>query len=180
MARKALTSTVEDYLEAIYNIKEQKKVVRVKDIAKAMGVTLPTVSSMLNMLAQKGLITHEKYEYVDLTPEGLRIGLNVKQRHNVLATFLREILKIDSRQAEEDACRMEHAISPVTLEKLIDFMKFIEECPRSGQSWLKHFEEYSTFCKSTDTLSKEICIRKMKGFMAEYKEKIKEMERKLQ
>ncbi len=119
MPEKELSSTMEDYLETIFNLEKSKKVVRVKDIAKEMEVKLPTVTSMMNTLSQRGLVNHEKYEYVELTAKGKRIAKDVYRRHVILRDFLTDILNIDKETAEEDACKMEHAVSPVTLERVV-------------------------------------------------------------
>jgi DtxR family Mn-dependent transcriptional regulator len=142
MGKKKLSSTMEDYLEAIFNLEKSKKAVRVRDIAKEMLVKLPTVTSMMGTLAQRGLINHEKYEYVELTKKGRRIAKDVYRRHVILRDFLIDILNIDKETAEEDACKMEHAVSPVTLERVVKFMEFVENCPDGGSEWLQEFDEY--------------------------------------
>lgn len=142
MGKKKLSSTMEDYLEAIFNLEKSKKAVRVRDIAKEMLVKLPTVTSMMGTLAQRGLINHEKYEYVELTKKGRRIAKGVYRRHVILRDFLIDILNIDEETAEEDACKMEHAVSPVTLKRVVKFMEFVENCPDGGSEWLQEFDEY--------------------------------------
>ncbi|MEA1970928.1 MAG: metal-dependent transcriptional regulator, partial [Thermodesulfobacteriota bacterium] len=92
MGAKALSSTIEDYLETILNLEKNKKIVRVKDIAHKMEVKLPTVTSMLNNLVERGLINHEKYEYVELTKEGKRLAKDVYRRHVIFRDFLTGIL----------------------------------------------------------------------------------------
>jgi len=87
MGTKTLSSTMEDYLETIFNLEKNKKIVRVKDIAQKMDVKLPTVTSMLNNLVERGLINHEKYEYVELTREGKRIAKDVYRRHVIFFDF---------------------------------------------------------------------------------------------
>ncbi|MBW2039274.1 MAG: metal-dependent transcriptional regulator [Deltaproteobacteria bacterium] len=174
MNNEILTPTMEDYLEAILLLEEEKKAVRVKDIAKNMDVKLPTVTSMLNTLMQRGLINHEKYEYVELTDKGLDLAKEVKRKHELLSSFLSNILGIDLKRAEEDACKMEHAVSPETMERLVEFMEFIEVCPRSGPSWLKSF---ATYCaKGTEGHSPQECLRHMREFVKEFDFKLKEME----
>ena len=121
MNNEMLTPRMEDYLEAIFILGEEKKAVRVKDIAKNMDVKLPTVTSMLNTLIQRGLINHEKYEYVELTDKGMDLAKEVKRKHELLSSFLSNILGIDRKRAEEDACKMEHTVSPVTMERLAQF-----------------------------------------------------------
>jgi DtxR family Mn-dependent transcriptional regulator len=170
MDKEILTPTMEDYLEAILFLEEQERAVRVKDIAKSMNVKLPTVTSMLNTLIQRGLVNHEKYEYVELTDKGQNIAKEVKCKHEILSDFLSEVLGVDQKKAEEDACKMEHAVSPETMERLVDFMEFIEVCPRSGASWLKSFATYRTKGHSP----KE-CLTHMKEFAEEFDSKLQEM-----
>ncbi|MBW1714928.1 MAG: metal-dependent transcriptional regulator [Deltaproteobacteria bacterium] len=167
-----LTPTMEDYLEAIYNLSQEKKVVRVKDIAKRLGVKMPTVTSMLKSLGERGMIDHEKYEYLELTGKGSDIGSEIDQRHQTLKAFLTDILKIDHDQADSDACKMEHAVSPATLESIVEFMAFIENCPRGGNDWLELFNEYRKHGAPRDK-----CLERMKRFAHEYDAKIKDMER---
>ena len=171
--RNPLTPTMEDYLEAIYNLAQQKRVVRVRDIAKKLGVKMPTVTNMLKTLSDKGLIDYEKYEYLELTGKGSDAGSDIDQRHQILKKFLTDILKIDFDLADEDACKMEHAVSPITFGRFVDFMKFIEDCPRGGADWLDYFDEYS---KHTERKDKGKCLERMKRFVAEYTNKIKDME----
>ena len=71
---KPLTSVMEDYLEAIFDLDKQKKVVRVKDIAKRLNVKMPTVTSMLKTLSKRELVHYEKYEYVEPTEKGYGSG----------------------------------------------------------------------------------------------------------
>ena len=141
-AQKPLTSVMEDYLEAIFDLDKEKRVVRVKDIAKRLDVKMPTVSSMLKTLNNRGLVHYEKYEYVELTADGARVGGEMRRRHQILFQFLTDILKIDVQTADEEACKMEHTLSASTLDSLTDFMTFIQTCPRAGETWLEHFEEY--------------------------------------
>ena len=128
--RKKLSSNMEDYLEAIAVLEKKKGVARVRDIGQFMGVSTPSVTEALNILSKKGLILHERYGYVDLTSEGEKLAQSIQKRHNMLIKFLSEILNIDSKTAAEDACKMEHSISPQTFEKL---NKFIEARTDTGK-----------------------------------------------
>jgi len=141
-AKKALTSVMEDYLEAIYDLDKEKKAVRVKDIAGRMDVKMPTVTSMLGTLSDRGLVNYRKYEYVELTGAGANVGREMRRRHNILRKFLIDILKIESKIADEEACKMEHTLSSESLSSFTDFMEFIQTSPRAGESWLNHFEDY--------------------------------------
>jgi DtxR family Mn-dependent transcriptional regulator len=138
---RSLTPAMEDYLEAIYCIGQGKKVVRVKNIASRIGVTMPTVTSMLKSLNQKGFVDYEKREYLELTPEGERVGREINRRHQVLLSFLIEILGVDPEVADGEACRIEHGIGARTMDRLVRFINFIETCPRTGPDWIKAFAE---------------------------------------
>jgi len=142
LTEKPLTSTMEDYLEAIFDLDKDKKVVRVRDIARRLDVKMPTVTSMLRTLNDRGLVHYEKYEYVELTDTGAGVGREMRRRHQMLYRFLTDILKIDTKTADDEACKMEHTLSLATLESLTDFMEFIQACPRAGESWLHYFEEF--------------------------------------
>jgi DtxR family transcriptional regulator, Mn-dependent transcriptional regulator len=118
----SLSGNMEDYLEAIHCIGERQSAVRVRDIAKRMNITMPSVTGALKSLEKQGLVNHARYDWIALTPEGKRIAENVFRRHRVLREFLTVILGIDPKTAERDACGMEHAVSETTLDRLAGFM----------------------------------------------------------
>lgn len=166
-ADKPLTSVMEDYLEAIFDLSQDKKVIRVKDIARRMDVKMPTVTSMLKTLNERGMVHYEKYEYIELTREGFEVGSEMRRRHELLREFLTEILRVEPATADEDACKMEHALSPATLDSLTDFIEFIRTCPRTGESWLNYFEEYRLHGRRP-----EKCQARSTSFSCEFKHQI--------
>jgi len=134
-----LTASMEDYLEAIDAIQKKKKVVRVKDIAKYLKVKMPSVSGALKGLVNKNLVDHESYEYVELTSQGRQIAKEVARKHEILRRFLVEILGLDEKSAETEACQMEHTIGKQALERLVKFIEFVDACPEGGPTCLKRF-----------------------------------------
>ena len=118
-----LSPTMENYLEMIIRLSKRGKVVRVNSLAKELKVRMPSVSEALNLLKDDGLVTHEKYGYIELTEKGSKIAEEIFSRHKVLFAFLTKILGIDPVTADEDACKMEHVVSPVTFSKLISFVR---------------------------------------------------------
>lgn len=138
-----LSSSMEDYLEAIAVLKKRDGIARVRDISRFLGVEPPSVASALNSLSKSGFVIHERYGYVDLTPEGKRLAEQVENKHKVLLEFLTKLLGINPVIANEDACRMEHSVSPETLRKITKFMEFVKTCPQGDKpDWLKSFERY--------------------------------------
>jgi DtxR family Mn-dependent transcriptional regulator len=157
---------MEDYLEAIFELEGEKRFVRVKDIAQRMDVKMPTVTSMLKTLRDRKLAHYEKYEYVELTKKGVTVGEEMHRRHGILRDFLSQVLKIEYTTADEDACKMEHALSPETLDSLTDFMAFIKDCPRAGDNWLQNFEEYRE-----KGLRPDVCTERRADFSEKLKKK---------
>jgi DtxR family transcriptional regulator, Mn-dependent transcriptional regulator len=119
----SLSGNMEDYLEAILCIGQDQAAVRVRDIAKRMDITMPSVSGALKNLEKQGFVRHPRYDWIDLTDEGRRIATEVFNRHRAIRGFLTDVLEIDPKTAERDACGMEHSISEVTLDRLVRFMK---------------------------------------------------------
>ena len=147
-----LSASLEDYLEAIFHIAKEKKAARAKDISDRLGVSRSSVTGALRALSQKNLINYAPYDIITLTSSGERAALDVIHRHTILKSFFVDALRIEPRTAEENACRMEHTISPAVLKRLARFIEFIEECPRIDIRWS---EEYGYFCKNPD--SREDC-----------------------
>ena len=121
-----LTKSTEDYLEAIYNLLNQKKVSNVKAIAKYLNVSLPAVTASLRNLQEKDFVIYKAYAPVKLTKKGMEIAKEITERHIIIRTFLNQILKLNEFDADEEACAMEHAMSPDTIKKLSILMDKIK------------------------------------------------------
>lgn len=121
-----LSESLEDYIEIIYNLIEENKVARVRDIARAKDVKMSSVVSALKRLDQEGLVKYEAHEFVELTETGRDLAVRLLRRHNFLTRFLVDVLQIDPDTAEHDACQMEHAISPETMHRLYEFGEYLQ------------------------------------------------------
>ena len=149
-----LSESLEDYLEIILELESINKVARAKDIADKMGVKRGSVTSALKNLSERNLINYEPYSFITLTPKGSEIAKNVVYRHTVIKTFLIKVLHIDETTAETTACRMEHTVDKLTLERMVRFFDFIYSCPRAGEDWIQSFMD---FCDSTTPADKNKC-----------------------
>ncbi len=134
-----VTPSIEDYIEAIFEITRDGRGARVKEIAEKLGVTYPSISGILKKLVGMGLVTHERYGNILLTPEGERLGRDIAERHQILFDFMHRVLKIPSETAEADACGMEHSMSPETRDAFLSFIRFVQTCPKGEPSWLKNY-----------------------------------------
>lgn len=113
-----MTQSLEDYLEAIYLIIGEKKVARVKDISEKMNVKKPSVINALKELQARNLIDHQKYSYVELTETGDKEARKIYGRHVLLENFLMHVLGVSEKVARTDGCKLEHILSPETLERI--------------------------------------------------------------
>ena len=122
MDTQKLSQSLEDYLEMVYMLRMDGGVARVKDIAAALSVKMPSVAKAILELKKLGLVTQEPYAGVELTKAGETAAANVLNRHILLKGFLVR-LGVSEAAADKDACSMEHILSAETLSKIEAFMK---------------------------------------------------------
>jgi DtxR family Mn-dependent transcriptional regulator len=129
-----LTKSREDYLEAICEICEDEKVARVKDIASHMDVSLASVNYALKALKGEGLIKHKRYGYIELTEKGNEVGNAIYKKHKLIRSFLINVLNVDAKVADKEACGIEHIISEETFDKMKAFLGSKGSCRDYGIS----------------------------------------------
>ncbi len=154
-----LSENMENYLETILELEKTNKVARAKEIAEKLNVKRGSVTGALKRLAEMGLINYEPYSFITLSPKGNRIAKDISVRHIGLKDFLHNVLQVDEEIAEDTACKMEHAIDPVSMKKLMCFIDYVHNCPRAGQDWLDAFTGY---CSSKD-LDRKKCAQCIAG-----------------
>ncbi|MDY0350879.1 MAG: metal-dependent transcriptional regulator [Desulfobulbaceae bacterium] len=138
-----LSASLEDYIEAIYNIIAEKQTARSKDIAARLDVSGASVTEALRSLARKGLINYAPYEAITLTNNGRKAALDVIRRHNALKQFFVEVLGIDEETAEQGACRVEHAAPQAIIDRIIHFINFLESRPEESRRLVENFLAFS-------------------------------------
>lgn len=117
------TRSEENYLEAILSLEHRNPSVRVKDVADAMGVRMASVTNILKKLDSRGMVRYERYGNVSLTDLGRTHAQRVMNRHHLLEVFFHKVLGVDLATAADDACKVEHALSRQTVEKLLNFLE---------------------------------------------------------
>lgn len=125
MSSTVLSPASEDYLEAILLLSDDHDRVRSVEIAEHLKVSKASVNKAIGILKQSGHIEHDRYGLIRMTENGKIRAREIMQRHNMLKRFLTEVLHIDEETAEQDACRMEHAISYKTKEKWLAYLNKI-------------------------------------------------------
>lgn len=139
---KRLTMKEEDYLEAILNVSRDKGYAKTRDVADELGLSPPSVVEMFAKLDRKNLVVYRKYEGVTLTEAGQKIAGQIKCRHDVLVGFLR-MIAVPEEIATKDACFMEHELNAETIQKIKQFVDYVDSS-KSAQIELKRFTESCT------------------------------------
>lgn len=131
----ALSESLEDYLEAIFCIIDQRKVARPKDIIARMNVSGASVTGALRLLAERKLICYAPHDLISFTIEGAKIAGEIYRRHLNLRTFLTDVLLIESQQADEAACKMEHVLPDTIIGRMVQLADFLQQKPAFARQW---------------------------------------------
>lgn len=111
------TESTEMYLETILVLSEQKNYVRSIDVVHHTGYSKPSVSRAVGLLKKRFLIDVDSNGYITLTDDGRAAAQKILERHRILTAFFVKI-GVDEETASEDACRIEHTISDLSLQKI--------------------------------------------------------------
>lgn len=122
MNDKNISASLEDYLEAIYEIIQQNQGVKAIDISRRLNVGRSSVTEALKTLAQKELVNYGRYGVLTLTSKGEAAAKKVIQKHTVLYNFFKNTLNLSEEEAQENACRVEHVLSEEAFNKLEAFV----------------------------------------------------------
>lgn len=151
---KKITDSQEDYLEAIYQISEEKMAARAKDIATLLKVRASSVTGALKGLSALGLVNYAPYDLITLTPAGKKVAVEIVHRHRALKGFLTTVLGITETEADDAACKMEHSVPKDIVERFIKYAEYIDHCPKGGITWKSGFGYYcKTGCAEEDCRS---------------------------
>lgn len=124
------TERFEEYLETIlYLIRKNQGPAKTKQISEELNVSPPSVTEMIKKLNSSGLVEYTPYQGVELTEKGTDQAVRIKRKHQVLETFLADVLDFDRKEAHKEACELEHAVSDAVLERLYEFLGSPEYCP---------------------------------------------------
>ena len=122
-----LTPSMEDYLEMIFRLSKDTGFTRIHDLSDTLHVQPPSVTRMIQKLAELDLVNYEKYGVVRLTELGSKQGSILLKRHAIIETFLK-FLGITESLLEETE-KIEHTISKETLVSIVSFISFLQDNP---------------------------------------------------
>lgn len=119
-----MQESAENYLETILMLKERYGQVRSIDIANEMGFTKPSVSIAMRRLRENGYIKVDENGYITLEETGFEVASTIYERHQILTEFLMS-LGVSEETSQKDACKIEHAISNESYQRLKEYYKKI-------------------------------------------------------
>lgn len=134
-----LSTSTEDYLERIQELIEQKGYARAVDIAEALAISQPSVTAMVQKLAQAGYLNYERYRGLTLTDKGREVADTIRERHRTLERFF-TLLNLPPETKERDIEGIEHCLSLETMGALARLLNYFEDHPavlRSFSAFLK-------------------------------------------
>ncbi|WP_203334175.1 transcriptional regulator MntR [Planococcus beigongshangi] len=122
------TPSMEDHIEIIYSLIEQKGYARVSDIAEALSVLPSSVTKMVQKLDKDGYLIYERYRGLVLTPQGQKLGKRLVKRHDLLEQFLR-LIGVEEERIYDDVEGIEHHLSWNSINRIADLVQALEENP---------------------------------------------------
>ena len=122
------TPSMEDHIEIIYALIEQKGYARVSDIAEALSVLPSSVTKMVQKLDKDGYLIYERYRGLVLTPKGQKLGKRLLKRHDLLEQFLR-LIGVEEERIYGDVEGIEHHLSWNSIDRIADLVQMLEERP---------------------------------------------------
>ena len=131
---------MDDYLEQILHLIDEKGYARPVDISERLSISQASVTNMLQRLDAEGLVKHEKYRGTTLTDEGQRIAQAIVDRHELLTEFL-QIFGIDEETIYRDVEGMEHHISRATLKAIRALTDTLKESAELRNTVLKKLSQ---------------------------------------
>lgn len=134
-----VSAAMENYLETILRLSGDGAGARVRDIAGALSVHKSTVTAALRSLARRRLVNYSPYAHATLTRRGREIAESVARSHSGIRRFLSEVLLVDEKTANENACRMEHVMDATVLDRIDRFMRLLGSSEKASCPFQKQF-----------------------------------------
>ena len=127
-----MTPTIEEYLEALFHLRDKGKAVSTKDLAEHLKIAPASVTDMIKKLADKKLVIHTPYKGAILTKNGLKAAAALVRRHRLSERFLADMLGVPWEDLHDEACKFEHVISDQVEEKLLEALGNPKTCPHGN------------------------------------------------
>lgn len=151
-----ISHSVAHHLTAIDELREKNGYARVSDVAKYLAITRGSASLTLKALKQRKLVGEDGNKFLKLSDDGQRIVDIIQGKRRVFRKFLEDVLKVEDRQAEVDACKVEHLLSAETGGNLLRFLRFLLANIDQSKEFLDAFWSKEDVCD--DPKSCPVCV----------------------
>jgi DtxR family Mn-dependent transcriptional regulator len=139
--RSGFSDSVEEYIEGIYRLQNEVDLVSTGEVAIYMSVSAGSATTMIKKLAELGLAYHEPYQGIRLSPSGEHIAKKLLHTHRLLEVFLQSTLDLKWHEVHEVACKLEHYLSDMLIERIDEKMGHPKTCPHGSPIDLDQFDE---------------------------------------
>lgn len=126
------STSIEDYIKAIYTLELEEQKSSTKRLAQRLGVKMASVTGMIKHLAAEGYLRHTPYYGVKLTEKGKRVAINMIRRHRLIELFLSKTLGLSWDELHDDAEVLEHAVSDRLIERIYEVLGYPEFDPHGS------------------------------------------------
>jgi len=137
------TATTEEYLEIIYMMAAEGKIVKGARLAETIGVSRPTVTATLRRMTRDGLLKLDAKKHIALTKKGYTIADTLQRRHRIIERWLTDVLGMDWAKSDAESHRLEHVFSDEIVNRLNEMLGFPETCPHGNPIPGNHRESAS-------------------------------------
>lgn len=128
--KNEITHSIAHYLITIHELLTTQGYARLSDVALKLNISKGSLSTSLKPLIKKGLIIEDQNKHLTLSDEAFEIAIQIENTYSVVEKFLHEIIGISLKQAQIDACKIEHLISEETSSGLIGMYKALSKNPK--------------------------------------------------
>ena len=133
----AVTSRLEDYLEALFHLETTGSKQTVTALAENLKLTKGTIATVIKKMTEQELVWHESYGAIRLTPKGRRIGWQVYMKHERLTSFFHDFLGQDAERSEEIACLIEHHLDGAAANRFFNLIDFLQAAQADQKEWTR-------------------------------------------
>lgn len=124
-----VSENVEEYLECIWQLTQNGRPAKTKEIADVLKVSPASVTEMVQKLADEGYLHYRRYKGVTLTDEGRQIGERIKRKHRLMECFLVDMIGLEKDESHAEACRLEHTLSDESEKRICQMLNNPRTCP---------------------------------------------------
>ncbi len=117
-----VSKALEEYIKTMYILKKQNGNIRVTDVANKMNCSKPSVNKALYNLKDNGLVNYETYGTIELTKEGENLAKKILEAYDIVYLFLKDVLNLETEEAEKEAEKIKLAITDDTINKLAKYV----------------------------------------------------------